>query len=222
MDDTTGSLKDKKTEDEIIVTNYWKEVHKDISDILNNLSGLVIITHNSIEFKDIIVLLNKTRKNESLKLLYISLTRSSDYINLELKHNKIENKRITFIDCVSGYAFSKESQVHNCLYMDPPLNLEQMKKIIKIGIENCNPDMVVIDSLSQFINFSRPSKLEISNLYKFLGSIKNESLNAIQDTFILLYDNKLGIMQNLPKMHTNMILKIEILKEDYNWRQMSR
>ena len=31
-----------------------------------------------------------------------------------------------------------------------------MKEIIKYGVEKTNPDIVIIDSLSQFINFSQP------------------------------------------------------------------
>ncbi|GAG04071.1 unnamed protein product, partial [marine sediment metagenome] len=34
-----------------------------------------------------------------------------------------------------------------------------------------------------------------------------------QDTFILLYDTKMSIMQNLPRAHTDLILKIEVLKD---------
>ena len=93
-----------------------------------------------------------------------------------------------------------------------------MKEIISFGIQKCNPDIVVIDSLSQFINFSRPTEGEISELYRFLHSLKTNSINIIQDTFILLYDTKLGIMQNLPKFASDLILKIEIQKDELHWR----
>lgn len=218
MGEYASSLEEKNLEDERIITNYWREIHSEMSKILKELSGLVIITHNSIEFVDILELLSKIRPEKNLKLLYVSLTRSYDYMRLELKHNKLENKQITFIDCVSQYAFIKKHELEDCYYRDPPLNLEEMKKIITFGISKCNPDMIIIDSLSQFINFSRPTDSEISSLYKFLHSIKANSLNAIQDTFLLLYDNKLGVMQNLPKMHTDLILKVEIIKERINWR----
>ena len=212
------SVNDNNQSEEIIITNYWKEIHKEISEELKNISGIVIITHNSIEFKDILEILKKIRRENYLKILYISLTRSYDHMKLELNRNEIENKKITFVDCVTGYTFRTKQELDDCLYHDPPLNLDQMKNIINFGIKKCNPDMVIIDSLTQFINFSRPTETEISSLYKFLNSIKTNSLNAIQDTFILLYDNKLGMMQNLPKMYTDIILKIEVYKEEYNWR----
>ena len=218
MDSHNSSLEHKTIEDEVISINYWKEIHKEISEILKNLHGIVIITHNSIEFTEIIGLLNKTRPDHFHNILYISLIRSYDFMRLALDKKLIGNKKITFIDCVSGYAFPPEEGIDDCLYHQPPHNLDQMKEIISFGIEKCNPDIVVIDSLSQFINFSRPTEHEISELYKFLHSLKTSSLNIIQDTFILLFDTKLGIMQNLPKFTVDLILKIEILKEEPRWR----
>lgn len=218
MGSYNSSLKHKTIEDEIININYWKEIHKEISEILKNLSGIVIVTHNSIEFTEIINLLNKTKPDHFLNVLYISLIRSYDFMRLALNRKPLDQKKITFIDCVSGYAFPQEDNIDDCLYHEPPHNLEQMKKIIAFGIEKCSPDIVVIDSLSQFINFSRPTEHEISELYKFLRSLRTSSLNIIQDTFILLYDTKLGVMQNIPKFSTDLILKIEILKEEPRWR----
>ncbi|MFW6120389.1 MAG: hypothetical protein ACOC80_05760 [Petrotogales bacterium] len=212
------SLEHKTIEDEIININYWKEIHKEISEILKNLRGIVIVTHNSIEFTEIVDLLNRTRPDHFHNILYISLIRSYDFMRLALNKKPLDKKRLFFIDCVSGYTFPEEETVDDCMYHKPPHNLEEMKKIIKFGIEKSNPDIVVIDSLSQFINFSRPTESEISDLYKFLQSIRTSSLNIIQDTFILLYDTKLGVMQNLPKFSTDLILKIEITKEEPRWR----
>jgi len=212
------SLERKTVKDEIININYWKEIHKEISEILKNLHGIVIVTHNSIEFSEIIGLLNKTKPDHFHNVLYISLIRSYDFMRLALEGKPLEQKKITFIDCVSGYAFPSEDNIDDCLYHEPPHNLEQMKQIIKFGIEKCNPEIVVIDSLSQFINFSRPTEHEISDLYQFLHTLKSSTLNIIQDTFMLFYDTKLGIMQNLPKFSTDLILKIEILKDKPRWK----
>lgn len=212
------SLEHKTIDDEIININYWKEIHKEISELLKNLRGIVIVTHNSIEFTEIVDLLNRIRPGHFLNILYISLIRSYDFMRLALEQKTLVQKKITFIDCVSGYAFPSDDNIDNCLYHEPPHKLEQMKQIITFGIEKCNPDIVVVDSLSQFINFSRPTEHEMSEFYKFLHSLRTSSLNVIQDTFILFYDTKLGVMQNLPKFSTDLILKIEVLKEEPRWR----
>ncbi len=205
-------------DEEVISINYWKEIHKDISRTLKYLSGIVLLTHNSIEFTDIIDILNKTRPDHFLSVLYLSLIRSYDFMKLALDKKPLDQKRIFFIDCVSGFAFPPEENIDNCLYHKPPLNLEEMKEIIGYGIEKSNPDIIVLDSLTQFINFSRPTEHEITDLYKFLRSIRGSTLNVIQDTFILLYDNRMGMMLNLPKTHTDLILNVEVLKEAPAWR----
>ncbi len=204
--------------EEVININYWKEIHNDISATLKDLSGIVLLTHNSIEFIDIIDILNMTRPDHFLSVLYISLIRSYDFMKLALDKKPLDRKQIFFIDCVSGFAFPPGENIDDCLYHKPPLGLEEMKEIIKYGIEKSNPDIVVIDSLTQFINFSRPTEQEIADLYKFLRSLRGDTLNIIQDTFILLYDSRMNMMQNLPKTSIDLILKVEILKEEPVWR----
>ena len=65
---------------------------------------------------------------------------------------------------------------------------------------------------SQFINFSRPTEDELDDLYEFLGTLRQSALNIVQNTFILLYDNKMGVMNGLPKTSTDLILNLEITK----------
>ena len=198
----------------IIQGNCWKEIQNEIPDILEELSGIVLLTHNSLEFTNIIDFLNKIKPNHFSNILYISLIRSYNYMQLVLEKKPLEQKMIFFIDCVSGFAFPPEDNVDDCMYHKPPETLEVLKDIITFGIEKCNPDIIVIDSLTQFINFSKPTESEISKLYEFLHSIRGNVLNSIQDTFILLYDSKTSIMQNLPRAHTDLILKIEMVKEE--------
>lgn len=190
--------------------NYWKEVNKELNNILKNLSGVVLLTHNSIEFTNIIDILNKIRKDKFLDILYVSLVRSYGYMKKALIQKPLEQKRLFVIDCVSGFAFPPEDKVDNCLYHSPPENLYEMKEIIKFGIEKANPDIVIIDSLSQFVNFSHPTSQELEDLYIFLKTVKQDTLNVVQKTFILLYDSKLGVMHRLPKSYTDLILKVEV------------
>ena len=126
--------------------------------------------------------------------------------------NPLDQKKIYFIDCVSGFAFPEEDNIDDCMYHKPPNNLEKMKDIIKFGIKKCNPDIVVLDSLSLFINFSRPTKDELTDLYEFLKVLRQSVLNIIQNAFVLLYDNKMGIINNLPKQSADLILNLEITK----------
>lgn len=198
--------------------NFWKEMQYEMSNILKELKGIILLTHNSIEFVDIIGLLNKTKPEHFTNVLYISLVRTYDFLKLALNQKPLENKQIFFMDCVSGFAFPEEDAVDDALYHEPPSNLTQMKELVKFGIEKTNPDIIVIDSLTQFMDFSMPTEYNLSDLHKFLQSLKSEYLNINQDTFILLYDSRMSFMQNLPKLSLDQIFKVEIFKEELRWK----
>jgi hypothetical protein len=204
--------------EEVININFWKEIHKEISSTLEEVSGIVLITHNSIKFPDIIDILNATRPNQTITVLYISLTRSYEFMKSTLNQKKPREKQLFFIDCVSGFAFPKDENIDDCIYHKPPSNLNEMKEIINLGIQKSNPDIILIDSLSQFINFSRPTETKITDLYQFLRTIRESGLNIVQDTYMLFYDNQMDMMINLPKRYTDLILKIEVSKEEALWK----
>jgi len=198
----------------VIQRNYWKEIHNEMQHLLKNLKGIVLITHNSIEFIDIIDLLNKINPEHFSNVLYISLIRSYNYMKLAIDIKPLDLKKVFFIDCVSGFAFPPEENVDDFIYHKPPQNLEQLEDIIKYGINKSNPDIIILDSLSQYINFSKPTEQELTELYYFLKLLRENILNITQNIFILLYDNKMGKMYNLPKEYTDLILNIEISKEN--------
>ena len=205
-------------DEEVIKINFWKEIHKEILSTLEEVSGIVLITHNSIQFPDIIDILNVTRPNQIMTVLYISLTRSYEFMKSALNQKKLREKQLFFIDCVSGYAFPKENNIDDCIYHRPPSNLNEMREIITLGIQKSNPDIIIIDSISQFINFSRPTETKITDLYQFLRTIRESGLNIVQDTYMLFYDNQMDMMINLPKRYTDLILKIEVSKEEAFWK----
>jgi hypothetical protein len=132
---------------------------------------------------------------------------------LELK--PFDRKLIYIIDCVSGFAFPTEDHIDNLLYHKPPQDLSQMKEILQFGIEKCNPDIIVLDSLSQFVNFSQSSDKELCDLSLFLQTLRNDTFNIRQKTVLLFYDTKLDSPRSLPDMAIDMMLKIEVIKRNH-------
>ena len=189
--------------------NYWKEIQKELPETLHDLNGIVLLVHNSIEFVDIVDFINKIRPDHFLNVLYISLTRSYNYITKALELKPFDSKKLFVIDCVSGFAFPPEDHIDESLYHSPPQNLLELKKMIELGVEKANPDIIILDSLSQFINFSQPSDEDIFILYRFLGMIRENMLNIVQSTFLILYDSKMMQTKHLPKIGTDTIIKLE-------------
>jgi len=204
-------------ESKVVQVNIWKELRKEINKTIGELSGLVLLTHNSVEFSDIVDFLNKVKRDESLKVMYISLINSYKKIKETLKEKPLANKNLFVVDCVSGFLIEIQDTV-DCIYRKPPSNLEGTKDIIKKNLQLVSPNMIVIDSLSQFVNFSSPADADLQNLYKFLQTIKEDAMGITNDTVILLYDDKSGAMKKLPSMFTNTILKLEVIKEEVEWQ----
>ena len=201
---------------EIVQTNYWKEMRKDINETVENIRGIVLLTHNSVDFSDVIDFLNRIKKNEHLTVLYISLINSYNYINQELQNNSLESKRLFVVDCVSK-SFLDTHDGDNYIYRETPNTLKEMKNLIKDSLKIIKPNIIVVDSLSQYINFTTPTDAELNELYQFLHAIKEDILGITCYAVILLYDDKLGPMRKLPTLFTDLILKLEVIKENMQW-----
>jgi hypothetical protein len=201
----------------VVQVNYWKEIRKEINRTFESLHGMVLLTHNSIEFSDIIDFLNNLRRNQETTLLYISLISSYNHIKQTLQIHPLPSKKLFVVDCVSGFLIERQDSAH-CVYRKPPSNLDEMKNLIMKNIQWSNPNIIVVDSILQFINFTTPTDEELHNLCTFLKSIKEDALGINRDVIIILYDDKIGSMKKLPTMFTDVIMKLEVIKEKPEWK----
>ena len=201
----------------VVNVHHYTKIGHELAVAVRDLSGIVLFAHNSIEFTDIVDVLNLIRPGQFCTLLYISLIRSYRYMKAALDQQPLQNKRISVIDCVSGFTFPVEDRIDDCLYHKPPHDLEDMKEIIAFGIEKANPDIIVFDSLSQFINFSQPSEEDLHGLSNFLGTLRYETMNVVQNTMVFLYDDRLGATKYLSRMAVDTLIKLELAKDKACW-----
>jgi hypothetical protein len=200
----------------VVQVNYWKEMRKEINKTFDSLHGVVLLTHNSIEFSDIVDFLNNLQRNQEKTVLYISLINSYNLIKQTLQAHPLPLKKLFVVDCVSGFLTEIQDSAQ-CVYRRPPPDLKEMKNLIMKNIQWSNPNIIVVDSISQFINFTTPTDDELQSLYIFLKSVKEDALGVIRDAIILLYDDKMGSMKKLPTMFTDSIMKLEVIKEKPEW-----
>jgi hypothetical protein len=202
---------------QVAQVNYWKEIRKELDKTFKSLHGVILLTHNSVEFTDLIEFLKNMRGNQQTTVLYISLINSYSHIKNTLQTHPLPLKKLFVVDCVSGFLIEIQDSIY-CVYRKPPNNLEEMKNLIMKNIQWSNPNIIVVDSISQFINFTVPTDEELHNLYEFLLSIKEDTLGVTCDAIILVYDDRLGSMKKLPTMFTDAILKLEVIKEKPEWK----
>ena len=200
------------TEPKIVQVNYWKRMLKESKDTFEKLHGIVLLIHNSVEFSDIVDFINKIRPEQELKLLYISLINSYDRIKRILETHPLESKKLFVVDCVSMFLMEVKDTA-DCIYRKPPKNLEKLREMLMINIADKNPNIVIIDSMSQFINFSLPTKDELNKFYKFLTSVKENIWGLKEDSIIFLYDDKFGELRGLPSVSVDLIMKLEVIRE---------
>jgi archaellum biogenesis ATPase FlaH len=193
------------------VIHYWKSIQKESNETIGNLLGLTLVIHNSAQFSDIARLLKKIRKDEAENLLYFSLTTSYDHIKNEINSDSLGRKQLHVVDMVSGFLLEIQDNI-DCVFRRPPKTLDEMKSMMMKNIDRVKPDVVCVDSLSQFINFTKPSDQDLQQLYQFLGSLKESIMGSNVKTIILLYDEKSGPMKKLPSIFTDLIMKMEVIK----------
>jgi len=190
---------------EIVAVNYWKSVNNEIKRILLDFWNTFLLIHDSLDFADIVGFLNKMPYPG--KIMYISLTKSNDSMKPHLKDFK---SKIFIIDCVSSMIFEKKGS-QDCQFEPTPSSLNEMMELIEKYIQIVKPDLIVIDSFSQFIDFSSVSMHKGKELYEFLDQLKKKYARTPY-RFLLLYDNVLSKeLVNLPFTSVDVILKYEII-----------
>src|SRR5574341_2696538 len=127
---------------EVVAVNYWKSVNNEFKRIMLDFWNTFLLIHDSLEFNDIVGFLNKIPYPG--KIMYISLTKTSDSIKPELKNLK---SKIFIIDCVSSMVFEKKG-TQDCLFEPAPSNLNEMVELIEKNLKKVEPDLIVLDSLS--------------------------------------------------------------------------
>jgi hypothetical protein len=201
----------------VVQVHYWKKMLNEANEVIGKLHGIVLLIHNSVDFSDIINFLNRIRHDEQLLILYISFTNSYNYIKETIEKYPLESKKLFVIDCVSGF-FIESNDTVDCCYRKPPINLEELKTLLMKNIGEKNPNIVVVDSMSHFINFSTPNEKELEEFYKFLHSVKEDIWGLKEDCIIFLYDDKVGQLQSLPTMSVDLILKLEAIRDVPRWK----
>src|SRR5574337_644958 len=106
----------------------------------------------------------------------------------------------------------------DCLFEQAPSNLNEMIQLIEKNLKNVNPYLSILDSFSQFIDFSSISATKGKELYDFLDFLKAR-YSRTPYKFILLYDNILSKeLANLPTTGVDVILKYEVITGRIDWK----
>jgi len=198
--------------EEIISANIWQEVSLRIEDVLEQFPHTLILVHNSAEFDELLFFIKKILWTK--QIVYLSMTKTYFSIKQSLQKSK---RKIVIIDCVSIGVFGEKRASpmgisDNHITERTPATFGELLALIYKIKNSSNPDYIIIDSLSLFLDFAVASR----KMEEFISFI-NE-LNKFSMKFIFLYDS--GVPRttiNLPVFEVDMVLKLEILRDKMKW-----
>lgn len=194
--------------------HYWIEARKDMYRIMFRDWDTLLLIHNSSEFKDIAEFINFLPYVN--RLMYISATKTFGSIKDYLKEPYFKRPvNFYFVDCISRGVFN-ERDIKGCYFEDTPSDLEELAKLIEKYLIETKPDIVVIDSLSKFIDFSSLTDSKV--LFRFLTYLKSLCSGTYRK-FVMLYNEQtLKSLIQLPHTHVDVIFKIETAGRRINWK----
>ncbi|MCE8422400.1 MAG: hypothetical protein J5U17_11070 [Candidatus Methanoperedens sp.] len=196
---------------EVIAVNYWREVKLDIKKILSGFWNTLLFIHNCEDFKEVVDFFKQMPYTG--KIVYISLTKTNDIIITQFKDT---NFKMFVVDCISKMLFEK-LDTDKCFFEDAPSDLSQVFILIEKYLKKMNPDLLIIDSVTPFINFSTYSRSEIQQFEQFLEKFREKNaLTACK--FILIYEDLLlKELKYLPTLEVDVVLKMDVLVGRINW-----
>ena len=201
-----------KDDYEVIGVNYWKEVKKDLKNTLSGFWNSLLLIHNSEDFKEIINFLSNLPYSGNVT--YISLTKTSEAITPFFMMSK---RKLFIVDCVSSALFEKVN-TESCFFENPPSSLTEIEKLMDTYLKKLNPDIMILDSLSQFCDFSSVSTSNTGQVNNFLNYLQKKN-STTHCKFVIIYENlDSKELRFLPVFNLNMILRMEILKARIDWK----
>jgi len=217
--------------EETVGINYWRNItNRELDKILEEAKGLIFLIYNTAEINDIVGFLKRFRPKEDIDILYISLVRSYYHIKMTLEEENLERKRLFILDCVTSMITDVDEKITftggkniEGIFRKPPSDFDKLKGTIEEGLSllksiGISADMIVVDSISQFINLSFPTEHQIKNFYRFLDETKKDILGIMHDTMVILYNDRVGRLRYLPKLHADHIIRMDVIREEPEWR----
>ena len=199
-----------KDDDAVVAVNYWKESRKELKKLLSEPWKTLLLFHNSQEVRETADFINKL--SGSKKIVYISLTRTDNVI---ISSFKDMDKSLFIIDCISSGVFEKKN-TKTSFFENSPSTFDEIMALTEKYLKELEPDLVILDSLSQFIDFSTPTPKYTPELYKYLNSLKYIRAPC---RFILLYMSTLSKwIAFMPTFDVDLIVKMEVIVEKIYWK----
>jgi archaellum biogenesis ATPase FlaH len=155
-----------------------------VSEIEKSKFLLVLMQENEYDTK--LEELVKVARKKKTKICYICLSTPYSDISDSLKEKGLDAEDFFFIDVISS-CYKKMMPQKNCIFLSPPVNLEDLKTAIAAAIKNKNCTLVIFDTISALLIYE-----QVDSIVKFTHNLISEKMNQeVKKMFIIVKDNKI-------------------------------
>ena len=119
-------------------------------------------------------------KKANNKTCYVCLSKPYKDVLADMERNKIDNRQFFFIDVLSSY-YEKPEPARNCIFLDSPSNLGEIKKAVETAIEKEGCRILFFDTLSSLLAYQ-----ENFPIMRFVHNLTAEKGKCTMKVFIAL------------------------------------
>lgn len=159
---------------------------------ITEMHGLILAIQESVEFSETVSFLNTIDGEKYLNLLYVTLIPSYIHIQKTLVTKPLPSKNVYVADCVSKLLVENLKDTSDVIFRTPPRTSEEMKRLLLDAFTFANPQIIILDSLTQFLNYSNLKERELRDFFDFLEIFISDKKFGIVNKIILLYNEKLS------------------------------
>jgi KaiC/GvpD/RAD55 family RecA-like ATPase len=125
------------------------------------------------------------KKNKSNGIIYVTTNKPYDHISELLKNNKIDTKKIFFVDCISKNVQEKEVSAKNCIFVESPGSLSAISIAVNEAVKNISGKKILLfDSLSVLLIYQ-----DAATIAKFTNFLMNKLRVLDVDAIILALES---------------------------------
>lgn len=170
--------------------NAAEEKRKDVREMIRQSSFLLLLLGEENYMEPLCEII-KSIKEASDKVCYVCLSRPYDDILADLKNRGFDTKPFVFIDVLSNH-YRKPEPRRNCIFLDPPGDLDALKKAIEGAVEKEKCGILLFDTISALLIYQ-----EEFPILEFTNSLKaGHNIKKAKKVYVVLKDGGFAEKEN--------------------------
>jgi len=168
---------------------------------------LILVNLEEERYYDKLINLLRNITKDHKKVCYLCLNRPYNDVLIDIQKNSLDVNNFFFIDTLASY-YKKQENLNNCIFIDSPRNIEEIKKTIKIVVNKEGCEGLFVDTISSLLLYNEGSFI-IRLVHDLKSGIITESKNLKRSFLISLKRD------DIPKEdYTNLLKDLSMFSDE--------